>query len=166
MDIELVEITRENLFLVKEIYDYYILNTTVTFHIHPLSLEELESMLPFNDPKYKSFLIVVGKQTAGYCYISPYNKRPAYNRTAEVTIYIKHDFTSKGVGTAVISKLEPLAKDSGISVLIGIISAENHPSIRFFEKSGYTRCAHFREVGEKFGRVLDVVAYQKIIKQV
>jgi hypothetical protein len=33
----------------------------------------------------------------------------------------------------------------------------------FFKKSGYFRCAHMKNIGEKFGKVLDVVVYQKEI---
>jgi len=33
----------------------------------------------------------------------------------------------------------------------------------FFKKSGYTRCAHMKNIGEKFGKILDVVIYQKEI---
>jgi phosphinothricin acetyltransferase len=61
--------------------------------------------------------------------------------------------------------LEPVAKNSEICVLIGIITGENKASIRLFEKCGYEKCAHFKKVGEKFNRLLDVVAYQKIIDE-
>jgi L-amino acid N-acyltransferase YncA len=60
--------------------------------------------------------------------------------------------------------LETIAKNNDISILIGIIAGENNSSIGLFEKSGYEKCAHFKEVGEKFNKVLDVVAYQKILK--
>ena len=44
------------------------------------------------------------------------------------------------------------------------IFGENVASIRLFEKLGYKKYAHYREVGEKFGRFLDIVDYQKILE--
>jgi phosphinothricin acetyltransferase len=48
-------------------------------------------------------------------------------------------------------------------VLVGTLCGENHASIRLMEKSGYSRCAHLKNIGEKFGKLLDVVVYQKEI---
>ena len=61
------------------------------------------------------------------------------------------------------TSLKPLFDSSGFRVLIGIISADNKQSIALVEKCGFEKCAHFKEVGEKFGKILDVVAYQKIL---
>jgi phosphinothricin acetyltransferase len=52
-----------------------------------------------------------------------------------------------------------------ISVLIGMITGENVASIKLFKACGYEKCAHFKEVGQKFNKLLDVVAYQKIIQE-
>jgi len=51
----------------------------------------------------------------------------------------------------------------GITVLVGIIREENKTSIRLFENCGLEKCAHFKEVGKNFNRVLDVVSYQLIL---
>jgi phosphinothricin acetyltransferase len=48
-------------------------------------------------------------------------------------------------------------------VLIGTLCGENYASIRLLEYMGYTKAAHLRNVGEKFGKILDVVMYQKDI---
>jgi len=60
--------------------------------------------------------------------------------------------------------LEKVAKRNGISVLIGIISGDNENSIRLIENCGYEKCGHFKQIGEKFNKILDVVSYQKIIQ--
>jgi phosphinothricin acetyltransferase len=55
------------------------------------------------------------------------------------------------------------AQTAGIHVLVGTLTAENAASVRLFEKAGYVKCAHLKNIGEKFGRILDVVIYQKEI---
>jgi L-amino acid N-acyltransferase YncA len=59
--------------------------------------------------------------------------------------------------------MEGFAKGQGIRVLITHSTGDNAASIRMVEKNGYDKCAHYRQVGEKFGQRLDVVAYQKIL---
>lgn len=59
--------------------------------------------------------------------------------------------------------MEEEAKTVGIKVLIGIIAGENKHSINLFSKCEYEKCAHYKQIGEKFGRTLDVVAFQKLI---
>jgi phosphinothricin acetyltransferase len=163
MNIELVDLTENDFYIIKEIYDYYIINSTATFHTEMISIDELKDAIPVNHPKYKSFLIKNSNDICGYCYISCYKKRQAYDRTAEITLYLKSEYHGLGIGKQTIEKLEYIAENLGIKVLIGIISEENKPSIKLFENCGYEKCAHFKKVGEKFNRILDVVAYQKIL---
>lgn len=163
MDLKLIDLKKYDFEIVKEIYDYYIVNSTATFHTELITIEELESIILIDDPKYKSFLIEYEGETCGYCYISQYKKRQAYDRTAEITIYLKPVYSGKGIGKESMRLLEAVAKNNGISVLIGIISGDNQVSIGLFEKCGYEKCAHFKQVGEKFNQLLDVVAYQKIL---
>lgn len=163
MNIEFIDIKKNDLEIIKDIYDYYILNSTATFHTDKISIRELKETIPIGHPIYKSFLINFNGKTCGYCCISHYKKRQAYNRTAEITIYLLPVFTGKGIGKLAVKKLEEVARQKGISVLIGIIAGDNYQSISLFEKCGYEKCAHFKQVGEKFGKILDVVAYQKIL---
>jgi L-amino acid N-acyltransferase YncA len=162
MSLNLIPLTLSDLPIVKAVYDYYIVNTTATFHTELITLDELKTVIPIGQQKYPSFLINYNGQVCGYCYLSQYKKRQAYDRTAEITLYLKPGFTGKGIGKATLQLMETVAKNNDIKVLIGIISGENEDSIKLFEKCGYQKCAHFKQVGEKFGRLLDIVAYQKL----
>lgn len=165
MEVQLVEMTESDFYLVKEIYDHYILTSTATFHTDIITIPELKEYILIGHPKYKSFLIKHNDIICGFCYISRFKDRQAYDRTAEVTIYLKPEFTGQKIGTRLLPELEKIAIDKGISVLVGIIGGENDQSIRLFEKCGFEKCAHFRKVGEKFNRILDMVAYQKILHE-
>ncbi len=161
MELKFIAITKEDLPAIKEIYDWYIENSTATFHTEPIPISELKEFIHIDHPVYRSFLIMVSGELAGYCFLTYYKKRQAYDRTAEVTLYLKAEFHGLGIGKTAMNFLEQHAKQGGLKNLIGIITGENKASISLFEKSGYAKCAHFKHVGEKFGRVLDVVAYQK-----
>jgi L-amino acid N-acyltransferase YncA len=161
--VDLSPVTKEDLAAVIEIYNYYILNSTATFHSEKLTKKDLEEFLFVAHPKYPSFLIKDNNEIIGYCFITQYKKRQAYDRSAELSIYLKPEFTGMGIGPVALSYLEAAAKKAGVHVLVGTLCGENHASIRLLEKSGYSRCAHLKNIGEKFGKVLDVVVYQKEI---
>jgi L-amino acid N-acyltransferase YncA len=164
MKLQLADMTESDFDLVKEIYDHYILNTTATYHTEKITIPELKEYVLIGHTRYRSFLIKDEDTVCGFCYISRFKDRQAYDRTAEVTLYLKPEFTGRKIGTWVLNKLEKIAVESGIKVLVGIIGGENEQSIRLFEKCGYEKCAHFRQVGEKFNRILDMVGYQKILR--
>jgi phosphinothricin acetyltransferase len=147
--------------VIKEIYDWYIEHSTATFHTEPIRIDQLKEFIFIRHPKYSSFLILLNNEVAGYCFLTYYKNRQAYDRTAEITIYLKDNFRGKGLGSKAIAHLETKAKENGLKNLVGIISGDNEGSIALFEKSGYSKCAHFKNVGEKFGKILDVVAFQK-----
>jgi L-amino acid N-acyltransferase YncA len=161
--IEFSPVTEDDLPAVKELYDYYILNSTATFHSQKITIEELKEFLFINHPKYPSFLIKENQEILGYCFLTRYKKRQAYDRTAEVSIYLKPECTGKGIGLLAMNHLEAAAKLAGIHVLIGTLSGDNQASIRLYEKMQYKKVAHFKNIGEKFGKLVDVVVYQKEI---
>ena len=164
MNIEFADLTEADLEFVMEIYNFYIENSTATYYTENISIDELKEFIPVQHIKYKSFLINIDNEPIGFCYISQYKKRQAYDRTAELSLYLKPGYTGRGIGNIALAYLEKKAKDNGISVLIGIISEDNENSIKLFEKNGYEKCAHYKQVGEKFNKILDVVSYQKILQ--
>jgi phosphinothricin acetyltransferase len=93
--------------------------------------------------------------------MTQHKNREAYDETADVTVYLKNGYTGRGIGSLAIKFIEEYAVRQKIHTLVAGICGENTASIRLFEKNGYRRCAHFKEVGMKLGRRLDVVAYQK-----
>jgi L-amino acid N-acyltransferase YncA len=163
MDIQFKELKDQDLSEVKKIYDWYIANSTATFHTEPIRIEQLKEFIYIGHSLYESYLVYAEGEIAGYCFLTNYKKRQAYDRTAEVTLYLKPEFCNKGIGKIALAHLEKRAIGLGLKNLIGIITGDNTGSIALFEKSGYTKCAHFKNVGEKFNKVLDVVAYQKEI---
>lgn len=146
------------------VYNYYVLNTTANFYHHAISKEELRQLIFIGHEKYQTYLINCGNELAGFCFLTQYKKREAYSRTSEIGVYLKPEFSGKGLGGSIVAFLEETAVSRQIGVILASISGENTASIRLFEKMGYEKCAHYKEVGEKFGRLLDVVDYQKILK--
>lgn len=157
------EIREEDLGVVTEIYNYYVLNSTATFHMEALSVQQMRGQVFFEDPRYRTFVIKDLGEISGYVLLMRYRARAAYDGTAEVSLYLKPDCLGRGLGKEALRFIEEFAGEGGIHTLIAIICGENDRSIALFEKNGYVKCAHYKEVGKKFGRFLDVVGYQKIL---
>ncbi|HNX29676.1 MAG TPA: N-acetyltransferase family protein [Syntrophomonadaceae bacterium] len=163
MNIIFEEMQEKHLGEVLSIYTYYVLNTTATFHDHELSESEMREIVFFENPKYRTYVIKSSGNICGYVILSQYKKREAYDRTAEVSVYLKPDSIGQGIGSQALKFIEDTAVSQKMHVLIATICGENSKSMHLFERNGYNKCAHYKEVGEKFGQLLDIVTYQKII---
>jgi len=146
-----------------EIYNYYILNTTATFSIEPIDEDGLRKLAFTGLERFPSFALLEDDKLIGYSLLNRYKPREAYDRSAETTIYLSKDIQGRGYGSKALAHLEEIAKAFEFHALLGVICSENIASIELFKKFGYFECAHFVEVGEKFGRMLDVVIYEKLI---
>jgi len=160
-NITFVKAKEADLETILSIYNYYIETSTATFDIGPISTNEMSQRLFVNHQKYQTYLIKSNGDTIGFCFLTQFRKKKAYDRTAEIGLYIKPEFTRKGFGKEAILFLEKVAIYRQIKVIVASISGENLASIKLVQKMGYTQCAHYREIGEKFGRLLDVIDFQK-----
>lgn len=152
---------KEQLTELTSIYNYYVRNTTATFNTQELSVDEYEKSFFHLGNKSGTYTINVGEKIIGFCCISPFNPKEAYDRSAYVSIYLTEGNTGKGYGGQILSFLEKKANEKGIRSLIALICKENFMSASLFTKNGYRLAGELKEAGEKFGRLLDVVYYQK-----
>lgn len=146
-----------------DIYNYYISNTTVTFNTEEVDDNQFMSTFYANEKKYTLHTIRSKGDIIGYCSLNPFNKKEAYKRSAYVSIYLHPSSTGKGLGVEILTFLEKTADEKGYKSLIALISKENNTSCSFFEKNGYRRAGELLQAGEKFGRLIDVVYFQKLI---
>lgn len=161
MPITFQPITQESLTEVTAIYNHYVENSTATFHLEPVTEESMAQSLSIGSESYPSFVILDEGKLSGFCYMSRFRPKQAYDISAEVTLYLHPDFIRKGIGSAVLAFLEKEAKKRNIKNLLGVITAENTASMQLFERCGYEQAARLKNIGIKFGKTLDVVWYQK-----
>lgn len=157
------KITEEQVEAVRAIYLYYIQNSTATFHKREISHDEMRDLVIFDNPKYESYGIYNEGELCGYVSLTQYKIREAFSQTAEVTLYLKPGFEGRGMGTEAVNFIEARAKKKDFHVLLALVCGENIGSRALFEKMGYEKCAHYKEVGYKFERWLDLISYQKVI---
>lgn len=159
----IVPTAKDDVKTLLDIYNYYILHSTATFQEKPIDEAEMSQLLFFENPRHASFVIKKDGGVCGYCIISKHHIRSAYDRTGNLGIYIHPDFLRQGIGSIALDFINEWARNHHYHALIAVICAENSGSIRLFESKGYFQCAYLKEVGLKFGRVLDIVYHEKIL---
>lgn len=155
---------------IAEIYNYYILNTAISFETEPVSStvmrERIDAICSSLDGDATSpyFVCEIAGRVVGYSYAHPWKERSAYHRSLETTVYVSHDCLHRGIGLALMKRLIDSLRSAGHThVLIACITGGNESSCRLHEKLGFKQVSCFKEVGYKFGRFIDVVDYELII---
>lgn len=160
--LKFVEIEEEDLSFVKEMYDYYTLNTTVVYSIDPVPMEDIRSFVPVKDPLYRSFMLITPEgEKCGFCYFNMFKPRAAFSVSVEITIYLKPGFEGRGYGTEALLRLEDYVREGGFTNIVALISGDNMVSRHLFEKCGYTCSGNLKNVARKFDQYLDLMFYQK-----
>lgn len=141
---------------VAEIYNYYIQNTHHTFETAPLSSEVMEERIRWVSEDYPFLVAKDEGVICGYAYASQFKLRQAYDFAAEVSIYVKSDAKKRGIGTMLYEGLFDELVDTDVHSIVAGIALPNDGSVRFHEKLGFKKVAHFKEIGYKLGRWIDV----------
>jgi phosphinothricin acetyltransferase len=99
-------------------------------------------------------------QVIGYACATRWKTRSAYRHSVETTIYLGHDCQGRGIGKSIYTALLSILKDLGVHAVIGGAAMPNAASVALHEKLGFEHVAHFRQVGFKQGRWVDVDYWQ------
>lgn len=145
------------------IFNEAILHSTAIYEYEPRSEA---FMATWFEAKERAHLPVVGAFTsdgdlAGFASYGPFRPAfPAYRHTVEHSVYVHPNHRRRGVARALLAELIAQARTQEVRVLLGVIDAENAPSLALHDTFGFTRAGTLRGVGYKFGRWLDVELLQ------
>lgn len=141
---------------IADIYNYYIQNTHHTFETEPLSPDVMRRRIAKVADDYPFLVAEEDGVVYGYVYAAQFKMRQAYEFAAEVSIYVRNDTKQRGVGTLLYEQMFDELEDTNVHAIIAGIALPNDASVRFHEKLGFEKVAHFREIGYKLGRWIDV----------
>lgn len=146
---------------ITSIYNHYVLNTVVTFEEQAVSATEMGERISETASAGLPWLVIEqAGAVVGYAYASKWKGRCAYRFTVEATVYLAPDAGRQGLGTRLYAALFAELKKKSVHVVIGGIALPNAASIALHEKFGLQKVAHFKEVGFKFERWVDVGYWQ------
>ncbi len=149
---------------VAAIYNYYIEHTVITFETSPISASDMGARILDITGRGYPFLVCEGDGgVAGYAYLNRWNSRCAYVSSVESTIYLDSSLTGRGIGRRLYTTLVDAARDAGSHALIAGIALPNAASVALHERLGFQKVAHFREVGFKHDRWIDVGYWELLL---
>ena len=157
--------THDDLPGILEIYNEAVVNTTASYDYEPRTLEHRIAW--FDDHVKNSLPVFVAVneagRVAGWSALNRYHDRKGYQFTTENSIYIAADLRGRGIGKLLMRPLVDASRQSGLHAILAGIDAENEASIRLHASFGFVTVAHFKQVGFKFGRWLDVVYMELLL---
>ncbi len=139
-----------------EIYNFSVQNTHHTFETEVVSFEEMQNRIGEIIKNYPYLVAEENGEILAYAHAAPYKSRCAYRSSIEVSVYVKNGTKGKGIGTKLYEKLFEELKQTDVHAIIAGIALPNDASVKLHEKFGFEKVAHFREVGFKFYKWIDV----------
>lgn len=155
---------------IQTIYTPYVEKTAITFEYNVPTEEEFCRRIETVQQKYPWIVAMVNGKVVGYAYASAFKPRDAYQWAIETSIYVDCNMKRSGIGRQLHEALEQRLKMQGIlnmNACISFIESEDEyltqDSVRFHERLGYQKVAHFHQCGKKFNRWYDMIWMEKMI---
>ena len=146
------------------IYNDVILHTTAVYEYEPHTLEMRRQWFSTKQEQgFPVFVAIENERVVGLSSMGPFRAWAAYKYSAENSIYVAADLRGKGIGKLLIPPLIEAGKQLQLHTIIAGIDATNEVSLRLHEYFGFKEVAHFKEVGYKFNRWLDLKFLQLIL---
>ena len=149
---------------ITDIYNNAVLTSTATFDTEPVSINDQRLWFNEHNDKFPIYVAEMDDMVVGWASLSRWSGRCAYGNTAEISIYIKTEHRGKRIGTKLLQKILREGKVAGLHTVIARIAEGSEISIKLHKKAGFEHIGVMKEVGEKFGKLLDVYLMQLIFK--
>jgi L-amino acid N-acyltransferase len=146
------------------IYNDIILHTTAVYDYEPHTLEMRQQWL--ETKKQQGFPVFIAEENGkvlGFSSIGPFRAWAAYKYSVENSVYVAAEARGKGIGKLLLPPLIEAAKKLQLHTIIAGVDATNKASLRLHKSFGFEEVAHFKQVGWKFERWLDLKFLQLII---
>lgn len=148
---------------INDIYNHYVLHSTCTYQEEPEPLAARSDWFHHHGPQHPVIVAELNGRVVGWGSLSSYHPRSAYRRTVENSVYVHHELHRRGIGSDLLQELIVRARAVGHKAIIAGIDADQPASIALHARFQFEKVGHFKQVGFKFGRWLDVVYMELLL---
>ncbi|HEY2727495.1 MAG TPA: GNAT family N-acetyltransferase [Parafilimonas sp.] len=156
--------TESDLQQTLNIYNEIIANSTAIFQYESQTLEMRKAW--FAEKQEKNFPVFIAEENntvVGFSTFGQFRNWQAYKYSVENSVYVKADCRGKGIGKLLLQPLIDAAKEMQLHTIIAGIVADNEASIALHKQFGFVEAAHFKQVGYKFDKWLDLKFLQLML---
>ena len=140
------------------IYNSTVASRQVTADTEPVSVESRQAWFDAHQrPDRPLWVVERAGEIVGWLSFSSFYGRPAYQGTAEVSIYLAESVRGQGLGRFLLQSAINFAPSIALHTLLGFVFGHNTPSIKLFERFGFARWGHLPSVAELDGIERDLL---------
>lgn len=141
--------TEQDLPAIVDIYNASIPSRRATADLDPASVESKQEWFHRHSPNHYPLLVHEsnGRITAWVGFQSFYD-RPAYQYTAEISIYIAAEQQGRGLGGQLLEEALDTVRKIGLKTILAYVFSHNHGSIRLFQRVGFETWGEMPDVTE------------------
>ncbi len=149
---------RADLARLTEVYNYYVVNTPVTFDVEPYTVEWREGWFEqFGTASRYRLLVAEGDAgVVGYAGTMSWRPKAAYETTVETTVYLAPEAAGRGIGRRLYAALFEALRGEDVHRYVAGYTMPNPASAALHAQLGFRAVGVFSEVGRKFGKYWDV----------
>jgi L-amino acid N-acyltransferase len=165
MDFVIRHATEKDLPGILYIYNDAIINTTAVYDYKPHTIEMRQKW--FSDKQQSNIPVFVAEADntiIGFASYGPFRAWAAYKYSIEHSVYVHPAFRKRGIAKKLLRRLIDAASLKEVHTIIAGVDANNAISLHLHKQLGFEETAHFKQVGFKFGKWLDLKFLQLILK--
>lgn len=142
--------TETDLPYIVEIYNSTIASGKVTADTEPVTVDSKREWFAKHNPDTRPLWVVKSDDDiiVGWVSFGDFYGRPAYNATAEISIYLHKSQRHKGYGKQILEDCIKACGKLKISTLLAYIFEHNDASISLFQSAGFSEWAHLYNIAE------------------
>lgn len=148
---------------ITAIYNEAIETLTATFDTEPKDLKERRAWMEQHDERHPVLVACMNGTVVAWSSLSRWSERQAYVDTVETTTYVRTGYRGHGIGRSLKEAVLQTAKSLGFHTVIARVAEESLASLHLNESMGFRRVGTLKQVGRKFGRLLDVHLLQLML---
>lgn len=149
---------QDDLPAIVKIYNATIPSRLVTADTEPVSVQSRISWFEAHTPETRPLWVVEAEgRITGWLSFSSFYGRPAYNKTAELSVYVDESFRRHGLGSYFLTQALAHAPSIRVDTLLGFIFGHNVSSLALFERFAFARWGELPKVAVLDGIERDLV---------
>ena len=144
--------TKEDIPFIREVYHSTLAGRQSTADTEPLTDAQWENWFADHSAVRPVFIAMIDGSPAGYLSFRDFYGRPAYQGTAEISIYIHTDHRGTGLGREMLRSAIAMARGLGIHTLLGFVFAHNEVSLHLCKSMGFSEWGHLPDIALMDGK--------------
>ncbi len=150
MDLTVRDATENDLTAIVALYNQSIASGRSTADLEPITVDSRRAWFAAFTPQKRPIWVAQdGTAIVACIYLTSfYGGRAAYDKTAEVSLYIDQNWQNRGVGTFLMARLIAHCPQLGVTTLLGMHFDHNEATLRLNQKFGFQIAGHLTEIAE------------------